>query len=454
MVVAVAFLVFIACAIAVVWRPPVILAVAFCSYSFEQWAQATSTFFAYHPTVINYAVGGLTILALLAVVLRGENPVTPVTYGFLVWLSLIILAIASYIWSIDKAITLQFLIFYMPYVVTFVALVPQSINRQGDVRIGLMSVLIVGAGIMVMLLLNTRVHEWGRTILVAEGRGVVDRGGNVHQRLSPLAIAEMSGQLLLIATLLNFKRLGRFLVVGRWLVILLAIALIIRSGTRGQMFASVLAAATFFGVSRGYGRVLLTVVGPAVLAMFGGLSFWLFSAFTTTTASRWSLEKMFAEFQETRLFMVQKLLNYWMESSPIHWVLGLGSSSSFSSEILGVYPHMIMVEVLAELGVVGFVLLCILYLLVVRAWFKLYRIYRHDPIGRGVVATLGALALYGFILSFKQGSFLGQTNTYLVCLLICRYEVLASGAHRRALARYARRYPWQWQQTSIQQPAT
>ena len=79
MVLPVVLAVFVAFAILITLRPAVVLAMAICVYPFEQWALANSSFFAVHSTLINVGFGLLTLEAVLIVISRGKNPLSPTT---------------------------------------------------------------------------------------------------------------------------------------------------------------------------------------------------------------------------------------------------------------------------------------------------------------------------------------------------------------------------------------
>ena len=68
--------------------------------------------------------------------------------------------------------------YHLPYIVTFVGLIPLIVQDPRDVKLVLKLTLFFGTFVMLLLLLGTRVHAWGRTIVVEEGMGVLDRVGN------------------------------------------------------------------------------------------------------------------------------------------------------------------------------------------------------------------------------------------------------------------------------------
>ena len=94
---------------------------------------------------------------------------------------------------------------------------------------------------------------------------------------------------------------------------------------------------------------------------------------------------------------------------------------------------------LAELGFVGITLLALFALLVGRDIVRLYRLTVDSDVDRGSTVALCGLFLYAIILSFKQGSFLTNTNLFCFGLLISRQAAIMRVAVQRDQARDMRR---------------
>ena len=456
MVLAIVLFTFIAFAFAIIWRPSTILAFAICIYPFEQWAQANSSFFAVNSYAINFALGILTLFSLACVMLRGRNPLNPVTVSMWIWAVLYLLAGLSCIWALDRDISLFLFRYHAPYIITFVALLPLVIQDRQDVRIGLIASLFFGTLVMTMLLLSTDVHAWGRTINVAQGATVTNRVGGTSTRLSALSVAEMAGQIALIAILMNFAGVGRIWTLLRWLVVFVAMALIYRSGSRGQFIAMMICLIVFMPPSRGTKQVWgwITAVTSTVFAV--SIATFTYTRFANFK-QRWSLDTMSDTLQSTRIDYCIKLLTFWSESSPFHWLFGVGSSSSYDPRIIGVYPHVLVVEVLGELGVVGLILLTLFMIFVCRDGYYLYTTTKKSSVDRGVVVTLLALFFFQVILTFKERSFLTHTFTFGCGLIISRYaSVMRQYSKQRARsmkAWYANQYAATWNRNRQMEPA-
>lgn len=450
MVIPVVLIVFLAFALLITQRPATVLAMAICVYPFEQWALANSAFFAVNSTLINIGFGALTLEALLVVVARGRNPLSPTTTAMGLWLALYILAGISCFWALDRTTSLFLFRHHMPYNITFVLLLPMVFNKPEDIRTGFIASLFFGTVVMGLLLTGTQVHAWGRTIEVAHGQGVVNATGVEQKRLGPLIIAEMCGQLILIASLMRFSGVNKIWGLLRWVVALMAMALIYRSGSRGQLIGALFALILFMPLSRGTKQITGWVATMVSLFLIGGIAVMAFSGVNDAT-NRWDLESMKSNFSSTRLELCVRLMEYWATSSPVNWLFGIGSSSSFDSRLLGIYCHVVFVEILGELGVVGLLLTIGLGYFVIRDCFALYGLVKEDKLERSTMVTLIAIALYQTLLACKQGSFLTNTFGFAIYLMVSRQTVVVRMAQQAARAVEWRKWWYAYQSQAAQQ---
>jgi hypothetical protein len=250
----------------------------------------------------------------------------------------------------------------------------------------------------------------------------------------------MGGQLLIIVTLLNYSGVHRIWQFARWFVALAAMIVMVRSGSRGQLIGSFFAIAWLIGSSRGYKRHFQVFVGVFTLIALIGLTVWSFSlAGAEKFTQRWELERMSESFTDSRVQMSAFMLDAWIKGGPLHWLLGLGSSAAFSPSMLGIYPHVLVVEILTELGLLGIVLLFTYWWMTYRDVGQAWRIVQHDAQRRGVVTAMAALFTYAVILSFKQGSFLSHTYMMMFSFIIGRLALdvkhTAALAEKRTLQR-------------------
>ncbi|MEM7809275.1 MAG: hypothetical protein AAF561_14290 [Planctomycetota bacterium] len=399
--------------LAVFRRPSVAVAAFLCTYGLEQWAQSRSTWFFINSSLTNMATGGLLVWALMMRVVKGQGivqggvpPVAILIGALFGWVVL------SVLWSPVPATSAANIKEQFPYLVAAIVLMPLIVRDFADARAGLL--MTVFLGMVILLLLLTTTNWTGREITFAGVGGTVkDERGN------PLAIASLGGWIALIALLFNFKGLSTPMTIIRYAVVVLGLLIAIRSNSRGQVFALVTAGLLFLPLSRQLKNAKQLVVVGAGVALVLGITFLLFQSQGLTESERWSTEQMVETYGDSRLGPAGMLLEAWWAEGPAAWIIGLGSSASFSGEIVGFYPHLVLLEVLGELGFIGFTLLVSLTAV---TFYNAYRIAKvsEDPQLRGVAAALAALFMFEVILSFKQGSLLGTPMAFGFAMLIGR----------------------------------
>ena len=445
----VVLLVFTAFAVTILARPNAIIGLAFGVYCFEQWAQSNSAFFGSNASFINLGFGVLTLVALLVVVMRGQNPLNPLTSSYCWFIALYLFAGISCLWALDRQLSFFLFRFHLPYMVTFVMLLPLVIQKENDVHDALITTLLFCSIVMLLIFAGTQLHAFGRTI---EAK-VVNRVGETETRLAPLAIADMAGQVLIIVMLMNFRGVHRIWQQLRWPIAITALLLIYRSESRGQLLGAVFAILLLIAASRGTKSAAGWIAAGVSTSLMLGVAGWGFLQ-AMEDSRRWDVNRMQDVFAETRINYVTTLLTYWAESSPMNWFVGIGSSTSFDPRVLGRYCHVVIFEVIGELGFIGLFLLSVFLGLVVRDSFRLYRLTKDSPVDRGVTCTLIGLFIFQMILALKQGSFLTHTYTWLFGLMISRQAAVKSKVHYRTVVRerWRRWYAWnQWQSQQSQQ---
>jgi hypothetical protein len=430
MVLPIVLAVFLAFAVAITWRPSVVIAMALCVYSFEQWALANSSFFALHSTAINLGFGLLTLEAVLVVISRGQNPFNPATLALGAWLVVYFWAGITCLWALDRETSFFLYRYYAPYNITFILLLPMVLQKPEDIRSGLVATLFFGTFVMALLLMGTSIHGWGRTIEVAHGQGVVNRVGKLETRLGPLAIAETCGQIMIVAVLMRFSGVNKLWAYGRWIVAFMALLLIYRSGSRGQLIAALMSLVMFMPMRSGIKQITGWIATMVSLCLIGGIAVFAFAGVEDQTG-RWNLESMQSTFSSTRLDLVSKLMAFWANSPAFNWFFGIGSSASFDARVCGTYPHVVLVEILGELGFMGLFLYLTFIAIVVRDGIRLFSLQKEEPIQRAVAVTILAMFTYQMLLTFKQGSFITHTTSYAMCMLLSRQTAIVKIAQRK-----------------------
>lgn len=402
-------------AVLAVWRPAVVLGVVLCNYGIQQWTQSQDPLFIYNLSLTNYGTAGLLIFAILVKFIRGQRPLA--NYPPAGWLSLglFVLALASYFWSVYPEGTLEVWQGAWRTVLIFLVLTPLLISDHDDLRTGFISALAIGAIMLALLMFTSRWDgrfvKWSIAVWSQNQR--LDSG-------NPLAIASMAGYVVVSGILLNFRGIGRFWQFIRWAVILLGLAVSVRSA-RGQAFALAAVFIAFVPMSRRLRSVRGFFASALAIFLLLGAAYWAYEEFGD--ARRWDYERMLSDYQGGRIRTAMILLSNWLSGTPINLFVGLGSSASYDPRILGLYPHFVALEVLGELGLIGFTMFMLILLLAVRSIIRLHRALWPDPIQRGTLAALAALFAFELLMSCKQGSMIGNLYLFAFSIMLGRWEL-------------------------------
>jgi hypothetical protein len=377
-------------------------------YGMEQWAQGTSSFFIAHYKLVNVVTGLTVVLALTINLFRGRLHLN--AYPLVGWVCLGLYAFAglTFLWTDYRIgwsvrMSIQF-----PYVLTVLVLMPLLIYDIRDLRTGMYYMLGVGSVLVVLLALTV---EWSHRSI--ELQGSVGEGA-----ANPLAVASMGAYVCILAALMNFKGVGRLWQILRWPIMGFGLYLPLVSGSRGQLMAAIFVILLFLPISRRITNVkgfFGTVVAVAVVGAIAVAAYMQFA-----TDKRWNIEEMMDAYSQSRIEWSILLLKTWLGKGPIVWFLGMGNSVSFAPWLIGIYPHIVAVEVLCEEGLIGFFLLTLAVVLTIKNSREIYPYLRDNPDMRGVFAAMMALCLFEFILTFKQGSLLGNTSTFAFMIILGR----------------------------------
>ena len=405
---------------AALWKHPgVALAGVLCMFGLEQWGQATTTFFAQHHTATNLLIGGILILALLV---QGAKKGFSMLAGYptVGWLTLALFlyAFASVQWAPRSDISLGLWATRWPYVATFIALSPLLITQARDLRAANIGLLISG-GLLTVLLLFFVKWEYRKIVMG-------------HDMGNPLAVASMAGLVVLIAVLADPWPDSRWWFPLKWLLVGLCLALIVRSGSRGQLLGTILISVACWTVSRRLANVKhFAVLGLAVVFL-GGATGWAIQEYSSgqsygSHGSRWNQQS--AEEDVSGRLNNALLLLRLAYSSPETILMGLGNSASYDPRILGIYPHFVPLEVLAEEGLIGFGLYLSILYCSMRSGLRCFRIVADKPSERLLLGGLMGLYLFTFLLSLKQGSLLGNLEFFMLSIILGRYERIVFWEH-------------------------
>lgn len=419
MLVALFLIAYIVLLVLVVLRPPIALGPIVCMFGAEQFLFANVSFFRSNAAIVNYAVGVLVLAGLLSNTMRGGK--IAFYWPPIGWLILLLHGYyaVSFFWSISPEWTISNLTFMAPYTLTISFSLPLLFRDLKDVRLGLMVTVFMALILSVLLLGTTQIHKFGRTIEFAgeiSGSRFSDFGG----RGNPLAIADLGAALSLIAVLLRWPKGNKLWQWLKWLAVFTGSALVLRSGSRGQFVGMIVAVAAFYKFSRPKTNVQILVTGLISAVAFGLIIAFAMNQFAVDQGSRFDVSTFGEAYSNTRVELCSTLLKEWIASSPLNWVFGLGAAASWG--IQGIYPHVVPVEVLCELGVLGFAGYIILIGFASTSLYRLGKMTKNSGIDRSTVAVMAALFVFNFLMSLKQGSFLFFYHMFFVAIMTARTE--------------------------------
>ena len=410
--------------IASIFRPSISIAGLLCLYGLKQWVLASSSVAATYPRSVNLAVGGIVLLAfVLSLFYYRLNMGGYPAAGFAV-IGLYGYALVSFFWTVDRAAFVTQWVAAAPYIIIFVVVSPFLLSSASDLAVGLLSAFILAFVLSILLFLTVNWH--GRVITYSS-----DTHGNTSTAISgnPLAAAEMAGVALIVGVLMNFQTAAPIWVILRWVAVGFSLALMARSGSRGELYFAVAATVAFFPLSRGF-------KGGSALIRFAFIALLLFGVMT------WAIYQFSADGRfnsnntrdatQVRIDNSKDVLGYWAFKpplGPLTWIIGIGNSGSFSPSVHGWYPEVHPVEILAEEGLIGGALWLAMIGCCIRSYFRLRVITRGSKALRGLSAAMLALVAYELLLSFKQGNFVDDVTPYAFAIILGRLErAVSTGA--------------------------
>lgn len=395
-----------------IWKyPPVALAGVLCMFGLEQWGQATTTFFAQHHTATNLFIGGILVLALLVHGVR-KGATLFSDYPPVGWLILLLFlyAFASAQWAPRADLSLGLWASRWPYVVTIIILSPLLITHPPDLRSANIGFLAIG-GLLTMLLLF--LVKWDHRRIVLD-----------HDLGNPLAVSSMAGMVAIVAVLADPWPKSKLWFPIKWVLVGLCLALVVRSGSRGQLLGTILISVACWPISRQMANMRQYLLLGIFIVFIGAATGWAVQEYSSeqtynSHGGRWS-EASAQEDVSGRLNNAVYLVGLAFQS-PESIMIGLGNSASYDPRILGIYPHFVPFEVLAEEGLIGFSLYLTVLLSTMRTCYRGFRSPPLNPQDRAMFGALVGLFLFTLLLSLKQGSLLLNLEPFMLAIILERF---------------------------------
>lgn len=390
------------------FHPGIMLALMWATYAIEQVVQQGLPAFLVRPWIINVA---LTLFTIAAV---GRAFMTDKYKGFVVssahlWMMILILHCAlSYFWSITPDIAAQQLTKHMPYVVAFAFVAPFCAFNQKQIESAVNVIIYFGGFVLIALALGS----FGSRAVVLD----TVRGKDIEA--NPLAAATFGGYVVIcsVFNLYGHRSRNAIIFAIRVGIALLGIYTIVRSGSRGQLVAVMVACFIWLPVTARMAAKRSTIVAYIFAITLAVASVFLIDYFNLASRWRWDLVDQAGggRINQT-IYCIEKM---W-EAGPAAWFFGLGNSACY--KLIGGYPHNVPGEVLAEEGLIGFVCYTAFMISVTICGFKFMNQQNAKPKTRVNIGLLLTLFTFEFGLGLKQNNFLGSSGVLCVglCVVVC-----------------------------------
>ncbi len=412
-----------ALAIGVLWRPSIALTAMMLIFALKQWGTAKVASVAGDALFTNLVIGAIVGLALVRSFFEKGRLKSPIVGDLTLWTFLLYgYAVITFMWTSAPERALDELKTNLPYVMIALGVMPMIIRSMDNVKTGLTALIVLGTPLMAAFVFLV---TWEYRAIASE----VDAGETVR---FPLSLAQFAASVFVAGVMLLSGKAWKYVLLAG--IAALAFTMAIRTGSRGQFIAMVIAAGLFLPISRGQRSSLKVIGALAICAGIGLAAFNLYgdSVGGETGDTRWSSTEM-SEDYEGRIERSMRLLDFWA-SDPWYIVFGIGTSGSSASNMGGSYAHILAVDVLSEYGLIGFTLLLVLLWRCAAVIFEALRSVSRDPgqMGRNpAIAAMIAIFAMDLLLAFKQGTLL--RNSYLFMFPVMIQGILA---HER-LARFA-----------------
>jgi hypothetical protein len=398
------------------WRRPAVgLAAVLCLYGLKQWGQSSTAILSEYRQFTNYAVFVIVFIGVIRAAIRRSCVLCQAPTVAALVLILYSYALLTVSWAFDPGNSFEQWIGSAPYLVTIALLAPLLINNLDDVHAAFIWTALTGGAICALALVF---GNWGDRGLVVYGHQALEDSSNVYlYETNPLALSTLGGTVFLVAGLSLGRANGVLVRVFALVCIPIALAVVLRSGSRGQMIASAVAFLVALPIAFRLkdARSLVALFAIAVVVL--GLGWWS-ASLVDINASRWA-DSQATEDVVGRFAMAQALLGA-STSGFLTTVFGLGNSSSF--QVLGIYPHITGLEVLAEEGIVGAILYFAIIVLTIRSIKRVSGQGELTDRTRNALAMLSGLFVFELILSWKQGSLLFSVYVFAYAIMLGRLE--------------------------------
>lgn len=328
----------------------------------------------------------------------------------------------------------------IPYLIVFLFVYPFLLSDLNELRQGLFVTLMLGCVTILAFFFNPSAQWAGGRLIINLGQeyGVYDFTSN------PLALADTGGMMMIAAVLMNFKDKGRLGIVFTVAGLVLGLGLAIVSGSRGQIIFAVAISVLMYPVARQIRdtkQFFFVAVGAFFMLGIVALTFSFF--LEGEAARRWTVD-LVEEGTSDRSERFMQAIGFYF-SHPAGWMIGNGTNSfAYFVGHLFDYPHNIVAEMLLDYGLVGLGLFLGALWYTFRYSRAMIKIWGEDPVDRGTVAAWIGICLFALVVSFKQGSVIGQPTPFYFWIVLAKvyFDELKAARTREYAAQLEAESAW------------
>lgn len=402
------------------FKPHWALVLVFSFLGYEQLIASIVAPLARRSWIINVTAAGFAGLALLSAIVMGRKPFrglkNPNTFliGFLY-----VFAYFGVTYSMDPGAGHYFIKTGLPYIMLMLVIFPQLVCTEEQIKRMCLPMLVMGCALMGLIFISPRTEFFGSRMFIDLSYSI---GGD--SRGNPLAIAEFGGILLIVGSLMEQRAKNVLVSLLRMTAILLGIAIAFLVGSRGQLVFSVFVSVLFYPLAHEIKNTKQFFVRAGSLGIFSLFLFVVVKTvlFSSAATERFSSQDI-ADGINSRMFFFTSTLEAYF-SRPGSFLQGIGTGSFNAVVPHGqdgyIYPHNLVIEILAHHGLIGFSTLMLIFLFTMIHSIGLIRASLRGAIDRSVVAIIIALGVYITMLAMKQGSFLIIPFPFYMYLVISK----------------------------------
>ena len=392
-----------------------------CMFAAEQWGTIYLPFIAQNGTLFNALI--LCLLAVSWFRIPAGATIEIIQYPIrLLLISLLFYTLVSTIWSPFEASATQRLSDASYYLVAALLIAPLLLRKPEDFTRMLDAVNWLGGAIVIAFAYIPSFD--GRSVAASDAVFTEDA-------LSlPLALSTFSG----VVAIVSVIRVKKSPIHILWAVFVFgsAVYLQVKTGSRGQ-FAFTLAAIMFCLPTLWKGFSVNRVFLYCLAALLIAATIFVVVNTENTLSARLGADSVDGAVGNRFEFAIVMLDLWSTDFTTI--IFGLGSSASWA--VIDIYIHNVTLEVLAELGLIGFLLLSLAVTWIIQLGYsgKVRRQLSIDS-ARDFAALFGCWLL-AYLTSFKQGAMIGSVDLFFYaallekCVIIGQLSFLEKGKKRK-----------------------